>query len=59
VKKSSITSINSLYLTDFGTAILKDKLEFQQGKIGSPAHMAPEVYNEELGYDSFASDSNI
>ncbi len=58
MKKSSITSIVSLHLTDFGTATLKDKLEFQQGKIGSPSHMAPEVFNEEPGYDSFAADSN-
>ena len=58
MKKSSITSIASLHLSDFGTAVLKEKYEYQQGKVGSPSHMAPEVFNEERGYDSFAADSN-
>lgn len=59
MKRSSIASVLSLHISDFGTAKFFDHLDFGQGRVGSPAHMAPEIYRGDKGYDPLAADSNF
>lgn len=46
VKKSSVNKIDSLHLVDFGTVQLYERLQIPKNLVGTPSHMAPEVFNQ-------------